>query len=202
MMAVSDVCQETGSRSRVREAEQGGESPGLAEPLAIVEAIEHEIRRTLDWRNATGMRPATDTSDFCNVPVSGLNRLSWWMRELRRRLEAKEHTVTIPVLPGSEQGGESPSLAGPSQLAIGIAARCWCDPDTENTEMDVVLGTAFAKRVDRLLDDLEAAWIIISNSSNWSDGGGAPNWKEAAERWRDRYLVLIGALEAKEEDDG
>jgi len=28
-----------------------------------------------------------------------------------------------------------------------IAGQCWCDPETENREMDVVLGEAFAKRL-------------------------------------------------------
>jgi hypothetical protein len=31
--------------------------------------------------------------------------------------------------------------------AMQIAAQCWCDPETEDREMDVVLGKAFAKRL-------------------------------------------------------
>lgn len=36
----------------------------------------------------------------------------------------------------------------PSDKAMGIAAQCWCDKETENKIMDVDLAVAFAKRLD------------------------------------------------------
>jgi len=36
----------------------------------------------------------------------------------------------------------------PSEKSLQIAVSCWCDQETENTEMDVALATAFAKRLD------------------------------------------------------
>lgn len=33
-----------------------------------------------------------------------------------------------------------------------IAAQCWCDPETENTEMDVVLAEAVARRIAIWMD--------------------------------------------------
>jgi len=33
-----------------------------------------------------------------------------------------------------------------------LAAQCWCDPETENTEMDVVLCEAVAKRIAAWMD--------------------------------------------------
>ena len=55
-----------------------------------------------------------------------------------------------------------------------IAAQCWCDPETEATEMDVVLAEAFVKRLDdkdkilgghrtAYLDDIAKADIIIAD---------------------------------------
>lgn len=38
----------------------------------------------------------------------------------------------------------------PSEDALQIAARCWCDPETEKIIMDEKLATAFAKRLDLL----------------------------------------------------
>ena len=42
-----------------------------------------------------------------------------------------------------------------------IVGQCWCDPETEDREMDVALAEAFAKRLDaeaeRLQDLLESA---------------------------------------------
>ena len=35
-------------------------------------------------------------------------------------------------------------------VARGIAAQCWCDPETETREMDVALAEAFAKRLVQL----------------------------------------------------
>ena len=44
-----------------------------------------------------------------------------------------------------------------------------------------------------LLDHLEAAWGMISNASggDWDRPDQVPGWKDAAERWRDRYHELL-----------
>lgn len=39
----------------------------------------------------------------------------------------------------------------PSENAMHVAARCWCDPETETIEMDHKLAMAFAKRIDVLM---------------------------------------------------
>lgn len=40
----------------------------------------------------------------------------------------------------------------PHETALHIAARCWCDPETEMVEMDSRLALAFAKRVHAMLE--------------------------------------------------
>ena len=56
-----------------------------------------------------------------------------------------------------------------------------------------------------LKDELELAWGIIANASDWNiDEGDTPcgkkakEWQNAAARWRDRYHAL---LTAEEDDD-
>ena len=39
----------------------------------------------------------------------------------------------------------------PSDRALQIAARCWCDDETGKCVMDEALAKAFAKRIDILL---------------------------------------------------
>lgn len=39
----------------------------------------------------------------------------------------------------------------PCELALQIAARCWCDDETGDRVMDEKLATAFAKRVHAML---------------------------------------------------
>ena len=41
-------------------------------------------------------------------------------------------------------------LAAPTEWAMHIAARCWCDEETGMIEMDTRLATAFAMRLDAL----------------------------------------------------
>ena len=57
----------------------------------------------------------------------------------------KKETFVRRFFDGDEQWMEE---------ARGIAAQCWCDPETEDREMDVVLGEAFAKRL--------AGWMEIA----------------------------------------
>ena len=41
-------------------------------------------------------------------------------------------------------------------------------------------------------DQLEMAWVVIANASDWDLGGKQPaEWREAAERWRDAYFALL-----------
>jgi hypothetical protein len=69
---------------------------------------------------------------------------------------------------------------------LKLAAQCWCDPETEDIEMDPRLAEAVAKRIGGLLDGLEDAWGLIANAygGDW-DLAQNPAWKPAAERWRD-----------------
>lgn len=48
----------------------------------------------------------------------------------------------------------------PSQEAIEIAARCWCDPRTEDRAMDVVLALVFAEVLDKYWDDAYEKGIL------------------------------------------
>ena len=41
----------------------------------------------------------------------------------------------------------------PSDIALQIAARCWCDDETGHCAMDEKLATAFAMRIHSLLND-------------------------------------------------
>lgn len=55
------------------------------------------------------------------------------------------------------------------------------------------------KRADGYMDQLEMAWGIIANASDWMlpDGAGVSppgEWREAAERWRDGYHLALDAL--------
>ncbi len=47
---------------------------------------------------------------------------------------------------------------------------------------------------EALLDDLlEVAWGIIANANGGDWDKATPEWKEAAERWRDRYFAVLPA---------
>jgi hypothetical protein len=59
---------------------------------AILDTLEEEIANTKNWRQAK-VRPATDTTEFCSVPPSGLKRLEWWIRELRRANRDRCHVT-------------------------------------------------------------------------------------------------------------
>lgn len=49
------------------------------------------------------------------------------------------------------------NLPVPSDEALQIAARCWCDKDTGSFVMNTQLATAFAKRIQALMDLLDEA---------------------------------------------
>ena len=73
----------------------------------------------------------------------------------------------------------------PSDKSLETAAQCWCDEDTQHTEMDVALAYAFAKRLDAkqaIIDDLKGFCI-------WMTGCGYdftqhPHFVE----WRNKLL--------------
>ena len=75
----------------------------------------------------------------------------------------------------------------PSEIAIAIAAECWCQKETEDREMDVALATEFAKCVEKLLDSMEVAWGLIANAYGGDWDTASPKWKAAAKRWRDEH---------------
>ena len=56
-----------------------------------------------------------------------------------------------------------------SELAQGLAAQAWCDPETRHIEMDVALAEAFAERLDRYIEALQ--WC--SGSADFGTGGQA-----------------------------
>lgn len=49
-------------------------------------------------------------------------------------------------------------------------------------------------------DMLGAAWGIIANAfyGNWNEA--SPEWRQAAERWRDEYHKIIGAARKRDVD--
>jgi len=56
----------------------------------------------------------------------------------------------------------------PSDESLQLAAQCWCDPETEDRAMDVKLAVAFAKRLDKLQQELaEAKRQLQFTNSNW-----------------------------------
>jgi hypothetical protein len=47
---------------------------------------------------------------------------------------------------------------------------------------------------------LESAWGIIANAG-WDGMAKTDGWQEAAVRWRDRYLALLGVTMVPSEED-
>lgn len=98
--------------------------------------------------------------------------------------------------------------------ALGAASVCWTDMEGTGVFMDerakqigdelmeiFVNQAHFAHTSSRseevriLLDQLEVAWGIIANASDWinhdADVKGTTQWIEAAIRWRDKYHATI-----------
>ncbi len=47
----------------------------------------------------------------------------------------------------------------------------------------------------QLGDAIEDGWGVIANSPGWDDGAAAPEgWREAAERWRDRFIPKLSEV--------
>ena len=74
-----------------------------------------------------------------------------------------------------------------SERAIHIAARCWTERTTSDRVMDPELAKAFALAIDPALSLVEFAWGLISNAGEGDWTREAPEWSEAAFRWRDAY---------------
>jgi hypothetical protein len=83
--------------------------------------------------------------------------------------------------------------------ALGAASVCW---DKDGVFMDALakqigeeLGDIFIEQISPLLEQLEVAWGIIANASDWinhdADVKGTTQWIEAAIRWRDKYHATI-----------
>ena len=56
-----------------------------------------------------------------------------------------------------------------TEAAIGVAARCWCDPRVSDREMDVELGMVFAEVVTKYMHALQ--WC--GGSGDFAPGGQA-----------------------------
>lgn len=79
--------------------------------------------------------------------------------------------------------------------AIVIAAQCWCDPRTENIEMDSRLAEVFAERLvaehQRLMEIVEFGWGIIANANGGNWETLSQEWKEAAWRFEKQFYTNI-----------
>jgi hypothetical protein len=82
------------------------------------------------------------------------------------------------------------------ELARQFAAQAWCGKTTSNKVMDPVLADTFACILDAFIDGIQEAWNIIANSDNGDWENASPEWKQAAEKWRDNcwHRVLDGKL--------
>jgi len=66
-----------------------------------------------------------------------------------------------------------------------MAAQIWCDPRVSDVVMDDVLAQVIAEKFNNLVDSIELAWGIIANSYGGDWDLASPEWKRAAENWRD-----------------
>jgi len=77
---------------------------------------------------------------------------------------------------------------GNNTRALEMAAQCWCGDETRSITMDTRLAKAFAERLEPMLDDMDTAWGLIANAfgGDWDRAGN--DWRQAAGRFRDRYI--------------
>ena len=80
----------------------------------------------------------------------------------------------------------------PSAGAMGMAARCWCEPSSETCVMQPEVATVFAARVDGYVNLIEAAWGIIANAQGEHPWDQDSEWRRAAIKWRERYHAMLG----------
>lgn len=87
-----------------------------------------------------------------------------------------------------------------SKESIAMAAQCWRDETTKNTEMDTVLATVFARKLDeehkRMLAIIEYGWSIIANANGGNWDTASQEWKEAAWRFEKDFYTNIRRYEA------
>ena len=81
--------------------------------------------------------------------------------------------------------------AMPSERALQMAARCWCEPSTEHLVMSPELATVFAKRADGYIGLIESAWGIIANANNGNWDETPLEWRQAATAWREKWHLLL-----------
>lgn len=106
------------------------------------------------------------------------------------------------------------TMTQPTTWAMEKAAQLWCKPGLENRQMDPELALAIAAELDalravpseariaynevvnaNLMASMETAWGIIANAHGGDWSKAAPEWKRAAERWRDEdWHVALDAL--------
>lgn len=80
--AVETAALALGVESLIRHSE--AKASEIARLREVVESLIDECDRTLAWRQATGMRPATDISSFASASMSGVLDIR---RTLRNALE-------------------------------------------------------------------------------------------------------------------
>ena len=83
-----------------------------------------------------------------------------------------------------------------SPITLGLAAQAWCQKETSNKVMDVEIAKGVARIIDPLLDSIEYAWTIIANANDGDWDKANPEWKKAAEKFRDEHWhkILDGRL--------
>lgn len=77
----------------------------------------------------------------------------------------------------------------PSDLAIQIAARCWCDDRTSAEVMNTKICWAVAERIDLLLKHCEIADLLIQEARE--DMCGRLPWRQSSDAWRENQARLM-----------
>lgn len=84
-----------------------------------------------------------------------------------------------------------------SETAMGVAARIWTEPETEQEIMNVPIALAFAEKVDSYHNLIELAWGIIANAGSGDWTKETLDWQQAAIRWRESYHAMLNQDLAK-----
>src|SRR5688572_2265632 len=79
----------------------------------------------------------------------------------------------------------------PSEMALGVAARLWCEPSTERINMIPELAELFAEKVDKYHEIMDLAWGVIANAGDGDWEGESAGWRKAAVRWREKYHAML-----------
>lgn len=54
-----------------------------------------------------------------------------------------------------------------------------------------------AEIVEEYMEQIEIAWTIIANANEGNWDNATPEWKKAAEKWRDKYHKLLNKEDVK-----